>query len=147
MDPGLFGRSEHGWRQGTGVNMNRLQALVSGAERTFLGICAGAVLGGSVLALGGGPAAALPGQGHNLVSTTAFCTGLGTVTVTSPPATAITPVAFIDGHVWLTQTETITGPRGTGGKSYGIPTDGRPTTNCTVTFGPVTVTWTAVQVN
>jgi hypothetical protein len=126
--------------------MKNVNALVSKAERNVRVLCAGGLLGALVLLLSGTPAGADP-QGHRLISTTAVCSGLGTVMVTSPPATATTPVAFIDGHVWLTQTETITGPRGTGGKSYGIPADGRPTTNCTVTFGPVTVTWTAVEIN
>ena len=115
-------------------------------KRILMRGCVAAAIGGTALALSGAPAVADVGQGSGLQSATVVCGAFGTVTLTAPPAHAITPVAFIDGSVWLTETETISGPRGTFTQDYGIPTDGRPTTNCSVTFGRITVTWTAVQV-
>ena len=116
-------------------------------SRVWLAIATAAV----ALLLAGGSVLADPGGGLGLQSATVDCTPLGVVHGQAPPATAITPVAFMDGHVYLTQTETITGPRGNLTQTYPIPTNGRPTVDCIVTFnvpgGVLTISWTAVQVN
>ncbi len=118
----------------------------------ILALVARAVLVGTVMGVlllsAGDVGLADEGSGVGLQSANVVCGGF-LVTVDSPPGRAITPVAFIDGHVWLTQTETISGPRGTFTQTYPIPTDGRPTVSCTITLSRigVTITWTAVEVN
>jgi hypothetical protein len=107
---------------------------------------AAALVGVAALVFAAPPALADLGQGSGLQSGTVNCSPLGTVVVTSPPGHAITPVAYIDGNVFLTQSETISGPRGTITQTYPVPTDDRLTISCTVTFGLVTISWTAVQI-
>ena len=127
--------------------MKSKRSAMSGLGRILGRACVGVFAGAATLVLANAPTYADPGGGDALQSGTVFCAPLGTVTVTSPPAHAITPMAFIEGGVWLTQSETITGPRCTLTQVYGIPTDGRPTANCTISFRLVTITSTAVQVS
>jgi hypothetical protein len=106
---------------------------------------AGIGAGVAVLSLGAAvPAFADPGQGAGLQTQQFSCSGLGTVTIVTPPHGGVP--GFLDGTVYVLDSITVTGPGFTFTKTYGNRNGAGAPVSCSAIQGPVTIDVVAVPV-